>query len=130
MGSANGVSNGLSGERKFRFFEELIEEDDELPHDGGERDFLGFSGGNEALVKRLEYRIKPSRHCRGHIEHPTDFDPSAADRSSASVHAAVPIIRCHSRRADGVRPSIVVFVSFGRDRANGVSSQWGQAADC
>jgi hypothetical protein len=95
-GRANGVSNGLSGERKFRFFEELIEEDDELPHDGGQRDFLGFSGGDEALVKRLEYRIKPSRDGSGHVEHPADFDPSAADRSSASVHATVPIIRCHS----------------------------------
>lgn len=52
-GRAEGVSNGLSGERKFRFFEELIEEDDELPHDGGQRDLLGFTGNDETLVKRL-----------------------------------------------------------------------------
>ena len=31
------VSNRLSGERKFRIFEELVEEDDECAHDGGQR---------------------------------------------------------------------------------------------
>lgn len=52
-GRADGVSNGLSGERKFRFFEELIKEDDELPHHGGEGYFLWLTGGDEALVKHL-----------------------------------------------------------------------------
>jgi hypothetical protein len=32
-----GISNGLSGERKFRIFQEVVEEDDEFAHDGSER---------------------------------------------------------------------------------------------
>jgi hypothetical protein len=42
--SQNGVSNGLSGEGKSKF-EELVKEDDELPHDSGERDLPEFAGG-------------------------------------------------------------------------------------
>ena len=37
MWPAKRVSNGLSSERKFRFFEELIQEEDEFSHDGGKR---------------------------------------------------------------------------------------------
>ena len=32
----------------------MIQQDDQLPHDGGEGDFAGFAGGDEPVVKRLE----------------------------------------------------------------------------
>jgi hypothetical protein len=50
FGALDGVSNGLSGEIKLRI-EEVVEEDDERSHDGGERYFLGLTGGDEALIK-------------------------------------------------------------------------------
>jgi len=72
-GRAEGVSNGLSGEVKMRIFQEVVEEDDEFAHDGGERDFLGFAGGDQPLIKRFQDRIegraegvRPSR--RGQAE--------------------------------------------------------------
>jgi hypothetical protein len=44
-GESNGVSNGLSGELKLRIFQEVIEEDDEFPHDGGESFFISAGFG-------------------------------------------------------------------------------------
>ena len=40
-----GVSNGLSGELKLRIFQEVIEEDDEFAHDGGESFFVSAGFG-------------------------------------------------------------------------------------
>ena len=51
--TANRVSNGLSCEGKVGIFEHLIEQHDQLPHHGGQRFFLGLTGGDEALGKRL-----------------------------------------------------------------------------
>ena len=48
---SEGVSNGLSGEVKLRIFDEVVEEDDELPHESGERYFFGLTGGDESLIK-------------------------------------------------------------------------------
>ncbi len=52
-----GVSNGLSCERKSGIFEQVIEEDDELSHHGGEGYFLGFTSSDQAGVKRLKYGV-------------------------------------------------------------------------
>ena len=35
----------------------MIEEDDELSHHGGEGYFLGFTGSDQAGVKRLKYGV-------------------------------------------------------------------------
>ena len=37
----------------MRIFDEVVEEDDELSHDGGERYFFALTGGDEPLIKRL-----------------------------------------------------------------------------
>ena len=42
----------------MRIFQEVVEEDDEFAHDGGERDFLGFAGGDQPLIKRFQDRIE------------------------------------------------------------------------
>ena len=42
----------------MRIFEEVVEEDDEFAHHRGERDFLGLTGGEEPLIKRLEDRVE------------------------------------------------------------------------
>lgn len=36
----------------------MVEEDDEFTHDGGERDFLGFAGGDQPLIKRFQDRVE------------------------------------------------------------------------
>ena len=36
VGKSEGISNGLSGKRKFRVFQEVINEYDQLPHHCGE----------------------------------------------------------------------------------------------
>ena len=74
----NGVSNGLSGELKFRIFEELIEEDNELPHDGGQRHFLGFAGSDQSLIKYFQDWVESRRNDSGHIQHAADLDAASA----------------------------------------------------
>jgi hypothetical protein len=54
---SKGVSNGLSCERKSGIFEQVIEEDDELSHHGGEGYFLGLTGSDQAGVNRLKYGV-------------------------------------------------------------------------
>jgi large subunit ribosomal protein L35 len=49
-GRAEGVSNSLSCEGKIGIFEQVIEEDDELPHHGREGHFFGFTGGDQPGV--------------------------------------------------------------------------------
>jgi len=63
---SNGVSNGLSGELKLRIFKKVVEEDDEFAHHRSERDFLGLTGGEEPLIKRLEDRVEARGDEDGH----------------------------------------------------------------
>jgi len=41
-------------------FEQVIHQDDQLPHDRRERDFGGFARRNQPVVKRLEQVIAPA----------------------------------------------------------------------
>lgn len=80
----------------MRIFDEVIEEDDELPHDGGEGDFLGLTGGDEALIKLFKDGVEARGDSRGHVEDTAYFYSAAADRSSSSESAAVAVIRSDS----------------------------------
>lgn len=46
----------------------MVEEDDEFAHDGGQREFLGFAGGDQPLVKGLEDRVEAGGDEGGHVE--------------------------------------------------------------
>ena len=44
----------LGRKLKRGIFEEVVEEEEELTQDGGQREFGGFAGGAEALVEGAE----------------------------------------------------------------------------
>ena len=39
-------------------FEKAVEMDDEFAHDGGKGDFVGFTAGDEFLIKVFEDRVE------------------------------------------------------------------------
>jgi len=49
---AEGVSNG-SGGIKLRSFDEVVEEDEELPHESRERYFFGLTGRRRVVDKMI-----------------------------------------------------------------------------
>ena len=67
----------------------MIGEDDELSHEHGQREFLGFAGRDEAEVKRFEDRVAAGGHKRGHVEDRADAGAAASDVTLAPELAAV-----------------------------------------
>src|SRR6267378_168285 len=59
--------------RKVWVFEQVVHQDDQLPHHGGEGDFGRFACGDQAVVKRFEQVIAPAGRERGHVKGATDF---------------------------------------------------------
>ena len=49
-----GSATVLGNEGKVGIFEEVIGEDDELSHEGGEGEFLGLARGEVTLVERAQ----------------------------------------------------------------------------
>ena len=49
-------------ECKVRIFEDVVHEDNEFAHDGGERNFGGFSGGAQPLIKLFELPVGMGSH--------------------------------------------------------------------
>lgn len=79
----------MRAELEGRVFEELIEELEELSHDGGEGDLGGFAGGAQALVKVAQVRVETAGAERGHIESGAEAGAAAGDMALALEGAAV-----------------------------------------
>jgi hypothetical protein len=59
--------------------QEGIRQDDELSHDGDERDFWGLSGGDQLVVLRREVRVEADRcECR-YVDRASQERPAALD---------------------------------------------------
>tara|TARA_B100001971_G_C17701873_1_gene292099 strand:+ start:105 stop:254 length:150 start_codon:yes stop_codon:yes gene_type:complete len=48
-------------------FEHAVENDQKLPHAGGQGYLFGFTSGTEPLVKGLDDRVEPRRRQGGHV---------------------------------------------------------------
>ena len=57
------LGSGLFGRPEAILFDEVICQDDQLSHDGGQGEFFDLSSGNEALIEALEMRV-----CRATIK--------------------------------------------------------------
>ena len=53
-GAARSEATVLGRKLKIGIFEEVVEEEEELTHDGGEREFGGFAGGAQAGAECAE----------------------------------------------------------------------------
>src|SRR5947207_11404135 len=58
----------LDRKDKIRVFEEVVGENDELSHKGGESEFFGFATIEEAEVERSEDRVVAGGDERGHVK--------------------------------------------------------------
>src|SRR5271166_3750213 len=76
-----------------------VEDGEQFPRHGDQRDLLGFSGGEEAFVEGLERRIMPDRHQRPHEQRAAHVGASAADEALAppSPGLARPWRQAHER---------------------------------
>ena len=87
----------LGGKLKRGIFEEVVEEEEELPHDGGQREFGGLAGGAQAQVKGAEDGVGAGGAERGHVEGATQAEASAGDVALALECAAVVVERGHAQ---------------------------------
>ena len=90
----------------------MVEEGDELAHDGSEREFLGFTGRQKALIKAFKDRVVAGGCKRGHIEHATHLDTAAVDDSAAALLSTVSVVGYQS--GEGGQRGQVLGFNIGR----------------
>jgi hypothetical protein len=68
-------------ERKCKFgtFEQVVCEDDEFSHEGGESEFFGFAPSEETEVERSEDRVMAGGDKCGHVKDRADLRAAAED---------------------------------------------------
>lgn len=60
-----GSATVLGRKDKIRIFEQVVGEDDELSHKGGEGEFFGFAASEQTEVERSEDRVVAGGDERG-----------------------------------------------------------------
>ena len=68
-------------------FHEKVEERDELPHAGHDRNFGFFAKGFQAMIERLDRWVVADRNDGRHIEHAAYLSASPADKALARLLA-------------------------------------------
>jgi hypothetical protein len=113
-------------EYKVRVFKDVVHQDDEFTHDGGERDFGGFARCPKALIELFELPIGACSDERGHVERAPDLSASAADTSPAMPLTAFPWVRSQPGQRRHL-PAIegAQFGQFGQDAQCGEGSDPG-----
>ncbi len=74
-----GSATVLDRKGKFRIFEQVVGEDDEFSHEGGEGEFFRFAPSKETEVERSEDRVVAGGDERGHVEDRADLGAAAED---------------------------------------------------
>jgi hypothetical protein len=75
-------------ECKVGIFEDVIHEDNEFAHDGGEGNLGGFAGSAQALIKLFELTVGMGGNECGHVECPSDGRTATADAAASMPLAA------------------------------------------
>src|SRR3990170_869579 len=71
--------------------EDGVEDGEELTHDGGEGELLGFAGGEQASVEAGQDGVVMGSDEGGHVEHGADLGPAAPGCARAAPGAAVTV---------------------------------------
>src|SRR5437899_12673172 len=87
---------------KVWIFEEVVHEDDEFTHDSGERDFGGFAGGAEPLIKLFEWTVGMSGDEGRHVKGTSDGSAATADAAPTVPLAALARVRGQSGQGRGL----------------------------
>ena len=88
-GTQKGSATVLGRKSKFRIFEEVVGEDDELSHEGSESEFFWFATSDETEVERSEDRVVPGGDEGGHVEDRADLRAAAEDMALTAELTAV-----------------------------------------
>ena len=67
-----GSATVLGRKDKVRVFQQVVGEEDELSHEGGESEFFSFASSEEAEVERFEDRVVAGGDERGHVKDRAD----------------------------------------------------------
>jgi hypothetical protein len=79
MGAVKGSATVLERKSKFGTFEQVVGEDDEFSHEGGESEFFGFAPSEETEVERSEDRAMGGGDKCGHVKDRADLRAAAED---------------------------------------------------
>ena len=66
-----------------------IQDGEELPHGGGDRDLVGTARGDEAAKERPDHGVVPDRRDRGHVQAASDVRTTADNHPPATEGAAI-----------------------------------------
>ena len=79
------------------WLQEGVCEDDQLSHDGGERDLGRLTGVDELSVFCLHVRIEPGRNEGGHVDSLADRGSASPDEGASGPAAGLPGYRREAR---------------------------------
>jgi hypothetical protein len=127
MSDRKGSATVLGRKDKVRVFQELVGENDELSHEGGESEFFSFATSEETEVERSEDRVVAGGDERGHIKDRADLRAAAEDVALTAELTAVAVKGSDARQGGGL--GIGEGTKFWHQRDEGRGGEHADALD-
>ena len=108
-------------------FEQVVGEDDELSHQGGESEFFGFATIKETEVERSKDRVVAGGDERGHVKDRADLRAAAEDMALTAELTAVVVKGSDASKGSGLR--IGEGTKFGHERDESCGGEQTDALD-
>jgi hypothetical protein len=99
-----GAATVLERKSKFGTFEQVVCEDDEFSHEGGESEFFSFAPSEETEVGRSEDRVMAGGDKCGHVKDGADLRAAAEDVALPAELATV-VVKANGRMGVSLRIS-------------------------
>lgn len=127
MRGERGSATVLGRKDKVRVFQELVGENDELSHEGGEGEFFSFATSERTEVERSEDRVVAGGDERGHIKDRADLRAAAEDVALTAELTAVAVKGSDARQGGGL--GIGEGTKFWHQRDEGRGGEHADALD-
>jgi hypothetical protein len=122
-----GSATVLDGKGKVGIFQEVIGEDDELSHEGGEGEFFRFATSDETEVERSEDRVVAGGDEGGHVKDRAELRAAAEDVALTAELTAVVVKGSDAGESGGL--GIGEGAKFGHERDEGGGGENTDALD-
>ena len=122
-----GSATVLDSKRKVGIFQQVVGEDDEFSHEGGEGEFFGFAPIEEMEVERSKDRVVAGGDERGHVKDRADLRAAAEDVTLTAELTTVVIKGSDAREGGGL--GIGEGTQFGHQRDEGRGGEDPDALD-
>jgi hypothetical protein len=83
-------------------FQQLVREDNEFSHEGGESELFGFAASENTEVERSEDRVVAGGDERGHVKDRADLGAATEDVTLAAKLTAVVVKWSDAREGGGL----------------------------